>query len=164
MPDLIPLADIDGAKVDDLLDAAFGGDRHSRTAYLLRTRQRLVAKLSFACLDGDMLVGAIQCWPVRIGETPLVLVGPVAVHPNRQDEGVGTRLMHAMLEAAAEIGDPPMVMIGDAEYYGRFGFDAAATGGWMLPGPWEPHRLLARNPRGMKLPFDGLLREDCDAL
>jgi predicted N-acetyltransferase YhbS len=36
-------------------------------------------------------------------------------------------------------------MIGDPEYYGRFfGFSAAITGGWVLPGPVERHRLLAR--------------------
>jgi predicted N-acetyltransferase YhbS len=81
---------------------------------------------------------------------PLVLVGPVAIVPERQQEGLGRRLMEASLAAAA--GGPPLVLIGDPEYYGRFfGFDAAATAAWRLPGPVERHRLLVRGagvPRG----------------
>ncbi len=81
---------------------------------------------------------------------PLVMVGPVAVEPQWQQEGIGRALMARMLEAAPECDDPgcgALMMIGDPEYYGRFfGFTADRTGGWRLPGPFEPRRLLARGP------------------
>ena len=64
--------------------------------------------------------------------------------------------MHAAL-AAIMPDDAPMVMIGDAEYYGRFGFNADKSGGWTLPGPWEPRRLLLRNPQAVALPEHGML-------
>ena len=48
-------------------------------------------------------------------------------------------------------------MIGDAEYYSRFGFVADETGGWVLPGPWDPQRLLLRNPQAVLLPLTGTL-------
>jgi predicted N-acetyltransferase YhbS len=51
-------------------------------------------------------------------------------------------------------------MVGDAEYYGRFGFSADSTGGWILPGPWEAHRLLARNAP----PVAGMIEDDGHAL
>jgi predicted N-acetyltransferase YhbS len=52
----------------------------------------------------------------------------------------------------------PQVMIGDPEYYGRFwGFSAEPTAGWILPGPWEPHRLLARCDNPAVLPKEGSL-------
>jgi predicted N-acetyltransferase YhbS len=73
---------------------------------------------------------------------PLVLVGPVAVQPDRQRDGIGRRLVAAAL---ARVPDSPLMLIGDPEYYGRFfGFTADHTGGWRLPGPVEQHRLLAR--------------------
>jgi predicted N-acetyltransferase YhbS len=78
----------------------------------------------------------------RSADFPIVLVGPVAVTPELQGKGIGQQLMHRMLEAAAKIGEPVMVMIGDPEYYERFGFTAEQTGGWTLPGPWEPRRCL----------------------
>jgi predicted N-acetyltransferase YhbS len=163
MADLVPLTGVAPDLIELLLDAAFGEDRHRRTAYRLREGSSTIEQLSFAIVDGTALIASIQCWPVRIGACRLILVGPVAVDPTHQNEGHGRRLMHAMLEAAAKIGDPPMVMIGDPEYYERFGFTAGATGGWKLPGPWEPNRLLARNFARHKLPETGML-ERADAL
>ena len=164
MSKLVPLDTVAPDKVEKLLDAAFGLGRFGRTAYLLRKRSRPIAALSFAILDKDEPIGSIQCWPVRIGDFPIVLVGPVAVTPDLQGQGIGHQLMHAMLDAAAQNGEPVMVMIGDPEYYGRFGFTSILTAGWSLPGPWEPRRLLARNARGVATPPSGMLEEDERAL
>ena len=164
MPELIPLNEVAPEKVKQLLDDAFGTDRFGRTAYLLRKRSKPIVPLSFAIIENGEPVGSIQCWPVRVGDFPIVLVGPVAVTPSLQGKGIGHQLMHAMLEAAAKIGEPVMVMIGDPEYYGRFGFSAEQTGGWSLPGPWDPRRLLARNAKGVTLPETGMLEEDDRAL
>jgi predicted N-acetyltransferase YhbS len=163
MAELIPLLYATPTAIEALLDAAFGEDRHQKTAYQLRTGSEPIAALSFAVIDNEHPVASIQCWSVQIGSTRLILVGPVAVHPNRQNEGHGSRLMQRMLKAANQMAEPPMVMVGDAEYYGRFGFSADATAGWKMPGPWEPHRLLVRNPAGHALPAIGML-ERADAL
>ena len=163
MPELIPLHAASPIAIEALLDAAFGTDRHERTAYRLRIGSQPIADLSFAIIDNQKPIACIQCWPVAVSDMQLVLVGPVAVHPDRQNEGHGSRLMQAMLETASKMGDPPMVMIGDAEYYGRFGFSADATAEWAMPGTWEPHRLLASNPAGHTLPATGML-ERADAL
>lgn len=156
MSELLSLSNVGAEDVENLLDDAFGADRHQRTAYLLRQGVSVIDHLSFANRDGDVLVGSIQCWPISVGNAPLILVGPVAVASARQNGGIGHRLMQAMLEAATP-HDPPMAMIGDPEYYGRFGFVAEGTGGWTLPGPWEPHRLLLRNPLDLPLPDAGML-------
>jgi predicted N-acetyltransferase YhbS len=163
MTSLIPLTGVAPDLIELLLDAAFGEDRHSRTAYRLREGSSTIDPLSFAIMDGPALIASIQCWPVQVDVFKLILVGPVAVDPHRQNEGHGRRLMHAMLEAAVKIGDPPLVMIGDPEYYGQFGFVADVTGGWTLPGPWEPRRLLGRNVARHKLPETGML-ESANAL
>ncbi|MES2442279.1 MAG: N-acetyltransferase [Pseudomonadota bacterium] len=149
MTGLAPLAQIDPQAVEHLLDRAFGADRRARTAYRIRMGTQAIPELSFAALREDALAGTIQCWPVALacdsGESvAMVMVGPVAVEPAWQQEGVGRALMEHMLAAAAGTG-MPLMLIGDPEYYGRFfGFVADRTGGWRLPGPFEPHRLLAR--------------------
>lgn len=139
-----------------LLDDAFGTDRHGRTAYLLRKGMVAIDHLSFAIREDQLLVGSVQCWPIRVADAPLILVGPVAVATQQQNKGIGKRLMQSMLTAATR-DDPPMVMIGDPEYYGRFGFTAEGTAGWTLPGPWEPRRLLLRNMAEVELPSHGML-------
>ena len=156
MVNLSKLSSLKAADVEELLDDAFGVDRHQRTAYLLRHGVAAIDYLSFGVTDDGNLVGSIQCWPIKVASTPFILVGPVAVSRMRQNQGIGHRLMQATL-GAIRPNDPPMVMIGDPEYYGRFGFIADDTSGWTLPGPWERHRLLARNPDMVTLPQTGMI-------
>ena len=151
-----PLTCTSADALNALLDDAFGTDRHMRTAYLLRKGMAAIGHLSFAILDSSALVASIQCWPVRVDTAALILVGPVAVATRCQNSGLGKQLMQLMLEAATP-QDPPMVMIGDPEYYGRFGFEAEGASGWTLPGPWEPRRLLLRNSNTVALPTHGML-------
>ena len=149
MAELVAIETVTAAAVESLLDRAFGPDRHARTAYRLRAGTAPLPELSFALIEDGALLGTIQCWPVRFlgddgGDIPLVLVGPVAVAPERQQGGLGRRLTAAAL-AAADSRGLDLMLIGDPEYYGRFfGFSAAATADWRLPGPVERHRLLAR--------------------
>ncbi len=151
---LVPLDAVDPEAVEALLDRAFGPERRTRTAYRVRSGTLPVPELSFAALDAEgRLIGAIQCWPVALAcdagaAVPLVMVGPVAVEPDRQQGGIGRALMERMLDAipgCAAPGCGALMLIGDPEYYGRFfGFTADRTAAWRLPGPFEPRRLLAR--------------------
>ena len=147
----MPLASQPNAAVESLLDRAFGADRHARTAYKVRGAATAIDVLSLAAIENGELLGSIQCWPVALtgdegDKWPLVMIGPVAVEPGRQQGGIGRQLVDRALTAAADAGlDGAMMLIGDPEYYGRFfGFTAAATAGWRLPGPVEARRLLAR--------------------
>lgn len=153
----VALCSVRAHDIENLLDDAFGVDRQKKTAYLLRQGTAFIDELSFAIFDQQTLIGSIQCWPVAVDTAPLILVGPVAVSPHRQNQGLGRQLMAATFDAVAPT-DPPMVMIGDPAYYGRFGFVADETSGWTLPGPWEPERLLLRNPLEHQLPKVGKLR------
>ena len=165
MTTIIPLAQIDPALVEALLDAAFGEDRKQRTAYKVREGMDMLEGLSIAAVDQEKseLLGTIQCWPVALTDDdgnihPMIMVGPVAVHPDVQREGIGRAMMTALLKEIQPGDTMPLVMIGDPEYYERFfGFSAKHTAGWKLPGPWEPERLLARIPDDANLPVSGLL-------
>ncbi|HVI99294.1 MAG TPA: N-acetyltransferase [Sphingomonas sp.] len=168
MPEFVPIAAIDAEAIERLLDRAFGTDRHARTAYKVRAGTAPIAALSFALVDDTALAGTIQCWPVALAGDdgsawPLVMVGPVAIDPPRQNQGLGHALMAHMLAAADATGDVHRLMlVGDPDYYGRFfGFTAAQTGQWRLPGPFERHRLLARGADIPDLP--GLLGPRPDA-
>lgn len=144
---IAPLAGAAEAAIEALLDRAFGADRHTRTAYRLREGATAIPSLSFAARQGDVLAGTLQCWPVALEQEPMVMVGPVAIEPALQNRGIGRAMMAAML-AAADAGAVPhadaLMMVGDPEYYARFGFTAQPTSDWRMPGPWESHRLLAR--------------------
>ncbi len=164
MSTIIPLADVDPALIEQVLDTAFEPERHTRTAYKVREGTEWLPGLSFAALDEDeMLAGTIQCWPVALTDEngrrhPMIMVGPVAVLPGLQGKGYGKALMTAALTAIDPRAPLPQVLIGDPEYYERFfGFSNAHTGGWKLPGPFEQRRLLCRTANPAVLPQEGML-------
>jgi len=161
---IIPLANVDSAMVEQLLDRAFEPERKTRTAYKVREGVDFLPALSFAALDeNDMLTGTIQCWPVGLNDQqtrsfPMIMVGPVAVLPEHQDQGYGKALMAATLGEIDPAAPLPQVMIGDEDYYGRFwGFSSEHTRDWVLPGPCEANRLLVRCDNPAILPRAGTL-------
>jgi predicted N-acetyltransferase YhbS len=146
---IFPATPADLPEIDALLDAGFGPARRNRTAYRLRDNVAPLPALSFVARDGDTLVGSLQCWPLQLrglsgAVLPLVLLGPVVTAADRQGQGIASMMMNAALSAADNAGAPPLLLIGDEPFYGRFGFSAAATAGWRLPGPFDPARLLLR--------------------
>ncbi|WP_108811126.1 GNAT family N-acetyltransferase [Sphingorhabdus sp. Alg231-15] len=165
MTTIIPLAEVDPTLVEDLLDAAFGKRRTERTAYKVREGAEMLEGLSVAAVDTaeNELLGSLQCWPVALTDEtgkmhPMIMVGPVAVYPDCQGEGIGQALMTGLLKELHKDESLPMVMIGDPAYYDRFfGFSPERTGGWKLPGPWDPERLLVRAPKDAPLPAQGKL-------
>ena len=168
---LIPLDHVDPALVEHVLDRAFGADRHTRTAYAIREGTDWLPALSFAAFDAEgVLTGTIQASPValtgvdgdgKVRAHPLIMVGPVAILPERQNQGFGRALMAAQAAALDSISEQgaaplPQVLIGDPPYYARFGF-VEAPRGWRCPGPWEPERLLVRCENPVVLPREGML-------
>lgn len=164
MPSIVPLTAVEPPLIEQALDAAFGTDRHARTAYRMREGVDWLDALSFAVLDdNEYLAGTIQVWPIALTDPegrphPMLMIGPVAVLPQLQGEGYGKALMTATLEALGETPALPQVMIGDPDYYGRFfGFTAYHTGTWYCPGPFERERLLLRYATPGILPREGML-------
>lgn len=163
MATILPLAAVQPALIEDLLDAAFGPDRFGRTAYAIRKGMDWLPGLSFAALDeDDHLAATIQLWPVALTDPagrahPLLMVGPVAVAPDRQGEGFGKALMASALGAIDPGADIPQMLIGDVDYYGQWGFGSQYTRGWRCPGPYDPARLLVRATTPAVLPREGML-------
>ncbi|MEH6758340.1 MAG: N-acetyltransferase [Parasphingorhabdus sp.] len=165
MTTIMPLAEIDPALVEDLLDIAFGKQRIERTAYKVREGMDMLEGLSLAAVNlaENELLGSLQCWPVALTDKagkmhPMIMVGPVAVYPDFQGEGIGQALMKGLMKELSNDADLPLVLIGDPAYYDRFfGFSSERTGGWKMPGPWDPDRLLVRAPKNAVLPEKGKL-------
>jgi predicted N-acetyltransferase YhbS len=145
-----PVLPTDRSDIENLLDAAFGQDRRQKTAYRLRDGSAPLDTLGFVVRrDDDHLCGSIEFWPVDLvddvtgNRSPAVLLGPIAVAEGCRGQGLGGTLIRAGIEAARANGHQTIILVGDPEYYGRFGFTDVATKGWSLPGPYEQRRLLA---------------------
>jgi len=108
------------------------------------TGSRRCPACAWSARDSDGTVaGAIRYWPIRIGETAALLLGPVAVHPTHQGEGLGALLIEQSLEAAQAAGWERVMLVGDAPYYNRFGFTKLDE--VEMPPPTNPDRVLGRD-------------------
>lgn len=143
MYELRPERPEDWWEVEALYDLSFGPGREGLSSYRLRDGVRQVAGLSLVARDAaGILGGAIRYWPVQIARWDALLLGPVAVHPTRQGEGLGGMLMERSLKIAARRGWARVMLVGDAPYYGRYGFDKLT--GVTMPPPTNPDRVLGR--------------------
>lgn len=130
-------------EVEALYDTCFAPGREALSSYRLRDGVPSVVGLSHVARDVDhILGGAIRYWPVRIGTVSALLLGPVAVHPTRQSEGLGRALIEESLRHAAPLGWDRVMLVGDAPYYSRFGFEQLI--GVVMPPPTNPERVLGR--------------------
>ena len=128
-------------EVEALFDLAFAPGREALSSYRLRDGNPPVSDLCLVARDSDgILAGAIRYWPVQIQRAYALLLGPVAVHPTRQGEGLGGFLIEESLDRAS--GWERAMLVGDAPYYGRFGF--ACLSGVFVPPPTNPDRVLGR--------------------
>ncbi|MCA8879711.1 MAG: N-acetyltransferase [Rhodobacteraceae bacterium] len=134
-------------EVEALYDLCFAPGREALSSYRLRDGVAPLHSLSRVARDRDgTLAGAIRYWPVRVSgaaggaEWPVLLLGPVAVHPTHQGEGLGALLIQESVAAAAQDGWERVLLVGDEPYYGRFGFHR--LNGVDMPPPTNPDRVL----------------------
>ncbi|MDS9467783.1 N-acetyltransferase [Paracoccus sp. MBLB3053] len=138
---LCPETQNDTPEVEALMDLCFAPGRTALSSYRLREGVPQVWALCLVLRDeAGVLLGAIRYWPVRVGERPVLLLGPVAVHPTTQGEGLGALLMRESLSRARELGWARVMLVGDLPYYQRFGF--AKLDDVEMPPPTNPDRVL----------------------
>jgi predicted N-acetyltransferase YhbS len=142
---LEPCAPGDHDGIERLLDICFGLARRTKASYRLREGEEAMTGLSFlARTDKVALAGVVSYWRVFIGERaiPALLLGPLAVHPNLQGQGIGRALMGHTLALAKARGERLVILVGDEPYYARVGFRKVPEGRLVMPGHVDPHRLL----------------------
>jgi predicted N-acetyltransferase YhbS len=138
-----PEAAAQAGAVERLYDDVFGPARFHKASYQYRDGVEAVRELSWIALEGDRLVGVIRYWPILVGETghPALLLGPLAIAPDKAGNGIGRALMFKTLELAAQHGHDLVLLVGDVDYYKRFGFVPATPYGFVMPGETRPDRL-----------------------
>ncbi|SIT91709.1 Predicted N-acetyltransferase YhbS [Yoonia rosea] len=128
-------------EVEALYDLCFAPGRSALSSYRLREGVDPIGPLCLTARDANgILAGAVRNWPVLVGGQQAVLLGPIAVHPTRQGEGVAAVLMQRCLANARDLGWSRLMLVGDAPYYQRFGFER--LDGVTMPPPTNPDRVL----------------------
>jgi predicted N-acetyltransferase YhbS len=154
----------DALAIERLHERTFGPGRFARTAYRIREDMRHQLDLSFTARIGTLLVGSVRLTPIRIGDTPALLLGPLTVEPPFRERGIGMQLITRAVAGAKARGHRLVVLVGDEPYYGKAGFKRIPKGQVQMPGPVDPARLLvAELEAGAFDGVSGLIRPDWEA-
>ena len=127
---------------ENLLDCVMGQVRFRRASQ--RIRENRAPALSLVAADSSgAVIGTVRLWHIKAdGLSDALMLGPLAVDPAFQGLGIGGALMKAAIQHAAKAAFGAIILVGDPDYYARFGFKAAPAARLAMPGPFERHRLL----------------------
>lgn len=97
-----------------------------------------------ATTEHGEVVGHVLLSRCHIHETPALALGPCAVRPTYQKQGVGSAVIRTALAAARAQGEHLVVLLGHLEYYPRFGFRPASAFGIDSTFESGPHLMALR--------------------
>lgn len=145
----------DRDQIHALTQRAFAGVEHSEgsePAIVRRLRQDGDLRLSLVAVltDGrgqERVIGHVAFSPVVIQSSTTTTdgwlgLGPVSVAPEHQGQAVGQLLIRAALQQLQAEGVPGIVLLGDPEYYSRFGFVSGGMTYLDAPPEYVQHRVL----------------------
>lgn len=138
------------AGVQAVAQAAFGPGRLAKTSERVRENGAVHApELSRVALDAHgRVVACCQIWRVAFAGQAVAFLGPLAVLPERQGEGLGQAIARAATEACEAAGEKLVLLVGSPAFFGPLGFAQAPEGQVALPGAVDPKRLLWRGLNG----------------
>ncbi len=149
----------DAPLVEALNETAFGPGRFVKSAYRLREGVSQVDALAFVAIEGRQLRGSVRFWPVVIGSTAALMLGPLAVQAKQRGRGIGVALMERALDQARRLGHAVVILVGDEPYYARVGFSKLPPGRIRFPGPVDQSRILGLSLKsGAALNLSGEVR------
>jgi putative acetyltransferase len=136
----------DHADIRRIVDEAFGSTIEGDIVDAIRASDRFVPELSLVAVSAGQALGHVMSSYVDVvpGSRRVLQVGPLAVVPSHQRQGIGSALMHETIRVADGMGEPMLMLEGNPAYYGRFGFTRADERGIEMPPecPGEPYFML----------------------
>jgi len=142
---LAPERPEDAPAVMALVARAFGPGRYAKVSERVREGNQMIPALSFCAFGAGDLVGTVRLWPIEIGGSPGLFLGPIAVEAAWRKHGVGGQLVKHFIETAEAAGETFVLLVGDLGFFGPYGFAPVQPfGRIVLPSPVDPRRVLWR--------------------
>lgn len=144
------------ADIDVLLSEAFGSDYEPTLVRDIRRTDDYIPELTMVAEGQSGVVGFAMLSRVQIGKDIGLALGPVAVAPAVQKTGIGTKLVSSALSVGDGTIYDTSVVLGDPDYYRRFGYSSASECDIYPPVPWSDEHFMVRRAasssvRGMVL-------------
>lgn len=155
----------DYAEIEHLLTCTFGAERFQKASYALRKEGANFSQYACVARTEGLVLATVRFTKIHVedllfgGNYNALLLGPLAVAPSMQGAGLGTSLVEYALAGVEAAGHKRILLVGDRNYYGRFGFEPTMPRYITLPGGRDADRLLVKQPSDMpQLPMFGRLQ------
>lgn len=149
--------------VETIHALAFGGQREAKVVARARRSKRHLPDLSLVAVLDERLVGHVLFSRVGLEDEYGVLrlasvLGPLAVHPEFQHQGVGAALIEAGLEQLENLHEALVIVRGRPQYYAHFGFVPAEQVGIGAPFATQPGEYMVKPLGAYKVAWRGTVR------
>ncbi|MEA2015596.1 MAG: N-acetyltransferase [Actinomycetota bacterium] len=117
---------------------AFGQENESQLVEKIRKGDKFIPELSLVAEASGRVVGHILFSEIKISGSSVfktLMLAPMAVAPEFQRQGIGTKLIKRGMELASELGYDSIIVVGHKEYYPGFGFKKASS--WNIKFPFK---------------------------
>lgn len=133
--------------ISEVIRLAFGRDNEAKLVEKLRDAESYHPGLSLVAVDNDQIVGHILFTLILIKsdkkQTPALALAPLAVRPGRQQQGIGAALIEQGVQVCHKLGHRIIIVLGEPEYYSRFGFQTASKFEIYCPFPVPDKNFMA---------------------
>lgn len=138
-----PETEADYDAIYEVVQLAFNRDVEAKLVREIRSSREYVPELELVVISDGHVIGHVMVSHAQLhrdgARHDVAILAPLAVHPDRQGLGVGSRLVREVVARADALGEPLVVLEGSPQYYPRFGFRPAVEFGITLPLPdWAP--------------------------
>ena len=125
----------------------------------IRKSENFIPELSLVAKENGQVIGHILFSHIHIeteiGQLPSIALAPMAVLPEYQKQGIGSRLVSQGLVISKSLGHSIVIVLGHTGYYPRFGFSAALAKSLECPygdcgEAWMALELIPNALRGVR--------------
>jgi predicted N-acetyltransferase YhbS len=131
--------------IENLYNLVFGPGRFAKAAHILRENNICLYDISRIVIETKTkeIIGGCRMWPIAFtGGGNGLFLGPIVVKDNYRKHGLGAKLVEEVLIANKTDRDLPIFLVGDIEFFGKFGFEKVPNNLFKLPLPAAQNRIL----------------------
>jgi putative acetyltransferase len=145
----------DFVAIANLHKLAFGRPNEAQLVDRIRKSDHYIPRLSLVAERNVQIIGHILLSHIELADRNVLSLAPIAVHPEHQNQGIGSNLIRLSLTEAEKLGELIMIVLGNPKFYRRFGFETSTEYGIRSPFDVPDEFFMVKYLTEMKPNLDG---------